>query len=144
MRPTEVERDMQRRRGQCNRCGASCKLLFRCPAFDDSDGSPKCLIYNDRPGVCGLFPISEKDIEERNLVSPSVPCGYVFVNESRPIPAQDRRLLRNGRRFSLRGSLNIVRYAILGKGKPNGSKIPLKPYAHPADSQLLASLPPKE
>lgn len=112
---------MERRRGECNRCGASCKLLFQCPAFDDSDGSPKCLIYNDRPGVCGLFPIDERDIAERNLVNPSQPCGYTFVKERLPIAKSDRKLLYNGRRFSLRGSLNIVRYMILGKGKPNGA-----------------------
>ncbi len=132
MRPQQVEEDMGRRRGQCNRCGASCKLLFRCPAFDDSDGSPKCLIYNDRPGVCGLFPIDERDIAERNLVNPGSPCGYTFVKERLPIAESDRKLLYNGRRFSLRGSLNIVRYLILGKGKPKGAK------PAPASPQLLA------
>ena len=73
-----VEEKLQRRRGACSRCGACCKLLFNCPAYDDSDGSPKCLVYNDRPGVCGLFPLDEKDLRERDIVLPGKKCGFYF------------------------------------------------------------------
>jgi len=75
---------LERRRGACSRCGACCKLLFQCPAYDESDGSPKCLVYNDRPGVCGLFPLDERDLRERNLVMPDRQCGFSFSDEPRP------------------------------------------------------------
>ncbi len=73
-----VEEKLERRRGACNRCGACCKLLFQCPAYDESDGQPKCLIYNDRPGVCGLFPLDEQDLRERDIVMPDKKCGFFF------------------------------------------------------------------
>jgi hypothetical protein len=84
-RKRRVEEKLERRRGACSRCGACCKLLFNCPAYDDSDGSPKCLVYNDRPGVCGLFPLDEKDLRERDFVSPDKKCGFWFEDEP---PAQ--------------------------------------------------------
>ncbi len=68
------------RRGACSRCGACCKLLLKCPAYDDSDGSPKCLVYNDRPGVCGIFPLDPKDLAERNIVMPEKACGFTFAD----------------------------------------------------------------
>lgn len=80
-----VEKKLERRRGACSRCGACCKLLFNCPAYDDSDGSPKCLVYNDRPGVCGLFPLDEQDLRERDIVSPDKKCGFWFEDEAKPV-----------------------------------------------------------
>jgi hypothetical protein len=77
-RKGRVLEKLERRRGACSRCGACCKLLFDCPAYDDSDGSPKCLVYNDRPGVCGLFPLDEKDLRERDFVMPDRACGFRF------------------------------------------------------------------
>src|SRR5687768_563202 len=74
-RKKRVEEKLDRRRGACSRCGACCKIMFRCPAYDDSDGNPKCLIYNDRPGVCSLFPLDEKDLRERDIVMPGTKCG---------------------------------------------------------------------
>src|SRR4051812_7515563 len=50
--------------GDCNRCGTSCKLLFKCPHWDD--GSKLCSVYEDRPNICRLFPITPSDIRERN------------------------------------------------------------------------------
>ena len=81
-----VETKLERRRGACNRCGACCKLLFQCPAYDESDGQPKCLIYNDRPGVCGLFPLDEADLRERDIVMPEQKCGFFFSDG--PAPAK--------------------------------------------------------
>jgi hypothetical protein len=77
-RKKRVLEKLERRRGACHRCGACCKIVFRCPAYDDSNGEPRCLIYNDRPGVCGLFPLDEKDLAERNVVMPDKKCGYFF------------------------------------------------------------------
>jgi hypothetical protein len=83
-RKKRVLEKLDRRRGDCTRCGACCKILFKCPAYDDADGVPKCLIYNDRPGVCGLFPLDEKDLRERNFVMPGRKCGYWFTDKERP------------------------------------------------------------
>lgn len=79
-RKKKVEEKLSLRRGACTRCGACCKILFNCPAYDDSDGNPKCLIYNDRPGVCGLFPLDPADLRERNIVMPERKCGYWFTD----------------------------------------------------------------
>jgi hypothetical protein len=85
-----VIKKLERRRGSCHRTGACCKILFQCPAYDDSDGNPKCLIYNDRPGVCSLFPLDEKDLRERNIVMPGTKCGYYFDDVPEPLSAPVR------------------------------------------------------
>ena len=79
-RKRRVDEMLSYRRGACSRCGACCKLLLKCPAYDDSDGTPKCLVYNDRPGVCGLFPLDAKDLRERNMVMPERECGFTFAD----------------------------------------------------------------
>src|SRR3954468_8424941 len=77
-RKGRVVEKLDRRRGACSRCGACCKIMFKCPAYDDSDGNPKCLIYNDRPGVCSLFPLDEKDLRDRDIVMSGKKCGFYF------------------------------------------------------------------
>lgn len=81
-----VEDKLARRRGACSRCGACCKILFKCPAYDESGGEPRCLIYNDRPGVCGLFPLDPKDLRDRDIAMPGTKCGYWFTDD----PAKQR------------------------------------------------------
>ena len=67
------------RRGDCNRCGACCELLFKCPFLKKhSDGTATCGIYENRPNSCRLFPIERRDIEE---VRGS--CSYYFYE--RPV-----------------------------------------------------------
>ncbi len=97
-RKKRVIEKLDRRRGECSRCGACCKILFRCPAYDDADGNPKCLIYDDRPGVCSLFPLDEKDLRERNAVMPGTKCGFYFEDGPRPegLPAAESMPLRWG------------------------------------------------
>ena len=89
-RKKTVIKKLELRRGTCDRTGACCKILFRCPAYDDSKGQPWCLIYDDRPGVCGLFPLDEADLRERNLVMPGTKCGYHFVKEPQPVVSEVR------------------------------------------------------
>jgi len=79
-----VVEKLDRRRGACTRCGACCKIMFQCPAYDDADGNPKCLIYNDRPGVCSLFPLDEKDLRDRDIVMSGRKCGFYFEDGPRP------------------------------------------------------------
>jgi len=83
-RRERVIEKLDRRRGACTRCGACCKILFQCPAYDDADGNPKCLIYNDRPGVCSLFPLDEKDLRDRDIVMSGRRCGFYFEDGPRP------------------------------------------------------------
>ena len=90
-RKKTVLEKLSRRHGGCTRCGACCKILFKCPAYDDSNGEPKCLIYNDRPGVCGLFPLDPKDLRERDIVMPGTKCGYWFDGAQKEIRAESVR-----------------------------------------------------
>jgi hypothetical protein len=62
--------------GGCTSCGASCKLLFQCPHWDDK--SHLCNVYEDRPNICRFFPITPADIEDRNLILKDTPCGFDF------------------------------------------------------------------
>jgi hypothetical protein len=65
------------RHGECNRCGACCELVFKCPFLKkQSDGTSLCGIYENRPNSCRLFPIEQRDIKE---VRGS--CSYYFIEK---------------------------------------------------------------
>ena len=66
--------------GGCTSCGASCNLLFRCPHWNAQ--THLCSVYEDRPNICKLFPITPADIRDRNLVLKDVPCGYKLPAKS--------------------------------------------------------------
>jgi uncharacterized protein len=71
------------RRGECDRCGACCKILFRCPFLaGDAQGNYSCRIYEHRFGQCRLYPIQPRDMLEVEH------CSYTFVTE--PIPIRVR------------------------------------------------------
>jgi uncharacterized cysteine cluster protein YcgN (CxxCxxCC family) len=71
-----------RRQGECNRCGACCKILFRCPFLGtDTDGQYTCKIYEKRFEQCRLFPLHPADLRE------VAECSYTFLPESQPLPA---------------------------------------------------------
>ena len=102
--------DLSRRRGQCIHCGACCKLLFKCPAFRETSTGGWCTIYDDRPGVCALFPINEKDLRERDILMPEKSCGFSFVKDENglfrprdlsPLNEPLRRLKSNPRRHKI-------------------------------------------
>lgn len=79
-RKESVAASLKRRRGECIRCGACCRLLLRCPLLGKRrDGSHFCRIYKRRPAMCSLFPLDEKCLADRDLASPGVACGYRFV-----------------------------------------------------------------
>jgi hypothetical protein len=130
-RKKRVVEKLDRRRGACSRCGACCKIKIKCPAYDDSDGNPKCLIYNDRPGVCSLFPLDEKDLRDRNVVMPGTKCGFYF--EDGPKPEGERResmplrwgpekvgAAEGGRARSGSGTLAIL-WSFISKPSANGN-----------------------
>lgn len=74
---------LSRRHGECNRCGACCKILFRCPFLGtDEEGQYTCRIYEKRFGQCRLFPLHAKDLLELGEE-----CSYSFEAEpSLPAP----------------------------------------------------------
>src|SRR4051812_40560791 len=64
-RRKEVIEKLALRTGECNRCGACCEILFKCPFLKKhGDGTTTCGIYEDRPNQCRLFPIEQKDLRE--------------------------------------------------------------------------------
>jgi Fe-S-cluster containining protein len=68
-----------RRQGECNRCGACCKIVFRCPFLGtDEQGEYTCRIYEQRFAQCRLFPLHARDLLE-------VPeCSFTFPDDPRP------------------------------------------------------------
>ena len=70
---------LEHRRGECLRCGVCCKLVVKCPHLDESD-LPACLVHEQRHRNCRIFPLDERDLGDRDRVSPETRCGYRFVN----------------------------------------------------------------
>lgn len=60
--------------GGCTSCGASCNLLFRCPHWDAT--THLCTVYEDRPNICKVFPITPADLRDRDIVLKTQPCGF--------------------------------------------------------------------
>src|SRR4249919_3338846 len=66
-----------KRQGDCNRCGACCKILFRCPFLGtDAEGQYTCRIYDKRFAQCRLFPLHAQDLAELGGE-----CSYSFDPE---------------------------------------------------------------
>lgn len=90
-RKSYVKEGLERRFGECLRCGACCKLMTDC--FFCTRGLPTgCKIYSVRPLVCRFFPIDERDLADRDLVLPTVPCGFYFKPRERE---EERRPLQS-------------------------------------------------
>src|SRR5436305_4124199 len=76
-RKQEVIALLALRRGECNRCGACCEILFKCPFLKKHrDGTTTCGIYEERPNQCRLFPIEKRDLQE---VRGS--CSFYFIEK---------------------------------------------------------------
>ena len=76
-RKQEVIESLALRRGDCNRCGACCEILFKCPFLKKHrDGTSTCGIYEDRPNQCRLFPITRRDLEEVRGT-----CSFYFIEK---------------------------------------------------------------
>ena len=73
----ENEALLARRKGECNRCGACCEILFKCPFLKKhGDGTTTCGIYEDRPSQCRLFPIDRRDLNEVRGT-----CSFYFIEK---------------------------------------------------------------
>jgi hypothetical protein len=71
---------LARRKGECNRCGACCKILFQCPFLGtDAEGQYTCKIYDKRFAQCRLFPLHARDLLELGEE-----CSYSFEAEVEP------------------------------------------------------------
>ena len=71
---------LAKRHGECNRCGACCKILFRCPFLGtDADGQYTCRIYEKRFAQCRLYPLHAQDLLELEGE-----CTYTFEREPSP------------------------------------------------------------
>jgi hypothetical protein len=76
-RKEEVVASLALRRGECNRCGACCEILFKCPFLKKhDDGTTTCGVYEDRPNQCRLFPIEKRDLEEVRGT-----CSFYFIEK---------------------------------------------------------------
>ena len=73
-----IRRMEERRRGECRRCGACCRLVHRCLFLRMADGVASCTIHKYRPANCRIFPVDERDLADRDLIAPSLSCGFFF------------------------------------------------------------------
>jgi len=74
---------LAKRQGECNRCGACCKILFRCPFLGtDAEGQYTCRIYENRFSQCRLFPLHPEDLRELGDQ-----CSYTFEGQT-PAPTK--------------------------------------------------------
>jgi hypothetical protein len=78
-RPGYVRASLARRTGQCNRTGACCHLMLTCPLLVERPLPVRCGVQEHKPPVCNLFPIDERDLRDRDIVSPGTSCGYSFA-----------------------------------------------------------------
>jgi hypothetical protein len=75
--PKETTQTLAARQGDCNRCGACCRILYRCPYLKDTeDGNTTCSIYKGRPDQCATFPHDIRSIEI--LTEMGISCSYTF------------------------------------------------------------------
>jgi hypothetical protein len=69
------------RKGECNRCGLCCKIVYRCPFFVEHEQGTACSIYTDPkhfPSACVAFPIDPRDIQEVHKQIAPAPCPFHF------------------------------------------------------------------
>jgi|GEM_PF-948681 len=68
------------RQGECNRCGACCKILFHCPFYVETEKGGHCSIYNTPYAMkaCLNFPVNPGDLAEiQRAIAPTV-CAFSF------------------------------------------------------------------
>ena len=80
--PGYIARSHARRRGECLRCGACCRLGSRCHHLgSDGDGIGVCDRHEIRPRSCRVFPIDDRDLADRDILAPGTRCGYRFERD---------------------------------------------------------------
>ena len=72
------------RRGECNRCGLCCKILFQCEFFiDEGPYNTRCSIYTTphAPSACLHFPVDPLDLK---LLQREIGHACTFYYEGEP------------------------------------------------------------
>jgi hypothetical protein len=100
-RPDYISASLTNRLGECQRCGACCQLGWRCRYLQkDAKEIPSCRIHTGwRPPNCHAFPIDQRDIADRDLIAPDVPCGFSWAEPEDQSSCESIKPARNGRRF---------------------------------------------
>jgi len=58
----EVTRSVEKRQGECKRCGGCCHTSIRCSSLSfDENGYAMCKEHDRRPHMCKLYPFSGRD-----------------------------------------------------------------------------------
>jgi hypothetical protein len=84
-----VRASLARRRGTCQRCGVCCRMGLCCPDLRYENGLAGCARYEKyRSPNCRNFPLDERDLAERDVVSPQRPCGFSFCDPSGAVHTQ--------------------------------------------------------
>lgn len=76
-------------KGECNRCGACCRIQFECPFVVEDDGPTltHCSIYQSpsAPKACLTFPIDPLDLHMLQREIGNV-CTFYYEGAPEPIP----------------------------------------------------------
>ena len=62
----------ENRQGECQHCGACCRLVYNCPFLRMKDGKSHCDVYFLRPPACRPYPRTENEQVTQGT------CGYYF------------------------------------------------------------------
>ena len=124
VRPGEVLRQdtdalLSRRQGECNRCGACCKILFRCPFLGtDADGQYTCRIYEKRFAQCRLFPLHPGTcVRSRSAATPSSRTGAAGGPRRRVASPQPKSPAPRGQRACRTSSSRAPSGATRARGR---------------------------
>ncbi len=83
------------RLGTCMRCGACCRIVFRCPFYvEHGDGTGHCRIYAFRPLPCRQYPRHPRDLLSVRM------CSFVFRNDT---PREKNNIERRDHRSAMGG-----------------------------------------
>lgn len=71
---SENEALLAKRQGECNRCGACCKILLKCPfLIEKPNNEYLCAIHGQHFNQCRIYPLVPQDIKEIEGT-----CSYTF------------------------------------------------------------------
>lgn len=72
------------KRGECNRCGLCCKIVFTCPFYHEGETTSACAIYTSpkhAPTPCVTFPFDPIDLREVQKQVAPAPCPFYFEGQ---------------------------------------------------------------
>ncbi|MEI6211049.1 MAG: hypothetical protein WCR06_05420 [bacterium] len=83
-RPGYIRASHALRQGECQRCGACCRLTLTCRHVCEEQGLASCNRHKQtRLPNCVNFPIDPRDLADRNRIAPDVPCGFMWHNSKK-------------------------------------------------------------